>query len=235
MTTKTCKKCGKEKDVSGFYEQKHHCLIMKDGTTKWIGPRYKTRCRKCVSEANKKRRDIKNGFKQFFKSTYKIPCKGSLTLTQQERQIKTGLKYTLDSPIKNLKKCLRCKKYQPQENFREKNNICKPCRSREHKEKYIPRPRKRRDPEEQRKRENEKLKKYFKIYGRSLRLLSGDGCCLYCWETNLFMLNNHHIWGRNNDNFTITLCENHHAAFTRRVPLVLEGWHAPQETKKSNR
>jgi len=75
------------------------------------------------------------------------------------------------------------------------------------------------------------MKLYMKIYG----YLNGDGCCLYCGEINPFMLNNHHIFGRKNNDFTITLCENHHAAFTRRLPLVLEKWCVPTANKRTNR
>ena len=54
---------------------------------------------------------------------------------------------------------------------------------------------------------------------------SGDGCCLYCFEVLPWMLNNHHPWKAVDPDFTITLCENHHAVFTRGVPALLEDWH----------
>ncbi len=54
--------------------------------------------------------------------------------------------------------------------------------------------------------------------------LKGDGCCLYCGEINVFMLENHHVWGVKNDpDFTITLCANHHKPF-RRFPKMMENW-----------
>jgi len=98
----------------------------------------------------------------------------------------------------------------------------------------IKQPRKRQISKEIRKRKNVWLKKYFKTYGRTLKYLAGNGCCLYCWEINPFMLNNHHIWGKKNDSFTITLCEDHHAPFTRGMPFVLEGWCVFKETENSN-
>ena len=78
-------------------------------------------------------------------------------------------------------------------------------------------------PQKERRQWNEYMKLYMKIYG----YLKGDGCCLYCGEINPFMLNNHHIFGRKNSDFTITLCEDHHAPFTRGMPFVLTAWRPP--------
>jgi len=54
-----------------------------------------------------------------------------------------------------------------------------------------------------------KEKQWLQLY------LSNDGCCLWCFEINPFMLNKHHVWGRKNADETYTFCENHHALFSR--------------------
>ena len=55
--------------------------------------------------------------------------------------------------------------------------------------------------------------------------LLGDGCCFYCGKIEPWELNRHHIWGRKNSDFTITLCENHHAILSRHVPFLLGEWY----------
>ena len=143
--------------------------------------------------------------------------------------------------VLTTKKCTKCGEDQPLKNYYKdkrtkdrRRTICKTCLSRIKKEKYtyVQGPQKHYTPQEKRTRKNEQLKKYFKTYGRTLRLVAGDGCCLYCGEINPFMLNDHHIWGRKNSDFTITLCEDHHAPLTRGMSFVLEGWWVPTTDKK---
>jgi len=76
-----------------------------------------------------------------------------------------------------------------------------------------------------------KDKIYSFLYGKTnptyKGYLQGDGCCLYCGEINPFMLENHHVWGVNDDpDFTITLCANHHKPFIR-FPKMMENWGEP--------
>lgn len=227
---------------------------------------------------------------------------------RRQNKIKNGFKYVFDSPIDNLKKCTRCKKYQSLENYGKHKNIgnggrrarCKKCRF----EQALQRRRKK-TPEQRRKGYivyrkrievitrpalknlfegpiNElmkcrtckqykppamfyksvlsqqgyikqckaccykyKLRRHIEKHGKPPRAslppgeaekrkkihyfliwyLAGGGCCFYCGEINPFMLNNHHIFGRENSDFTITLCEIHHAPFTRGIPFVLQDWH----------
>ena len=234
LDSKRCSKCRQIKNILEFYEQKHNSITKKDGTIKWIGSRYEAHCKQCAKQYTKKAYNVRNAFKQFLRNTYKTPIKRS-SMTEHERQIRIGFKCIFESPINGLKNCCHCHMFQPLENFRKGNKTCKTCVSHIAKEKYIyvRGPQKHYTPQEKRTRKNEQLKKYFKTYGRILRSLSGDGCCLYCGETNPFMLNNHHIFGRENDDFTITLCEDHHAPFTRGMSFVLEDWYAPKRDKKN--
>ena len=75
-------------------------------------------------------------------------------------------------------------------------------------------------------KDREKERSFLKGY------FGGDGCCLYCLETNPWMLNHHHVWGRNDGDFTITLCENHHAALSRHMPFLLEEWYSQPDNEK---
>ena len=71
-----------------------------------------------------------------------------------------------------------------------------------------------------------------KIYSFLTYYLKGAGCCLYCWETNPWMLNHHHPWKKIDSDFTITLCENHHAPLSRYMPFLLKEWRSPPDKQK---
>ncbi len=76
-----------------------------------------------------------------------------------------------------------------------------------------------------------KMKRVWQwLYGKGgthYGYLQGDGCCLYCGETNPFMLESHHPFGKKtHPDFTITLCANHHLPF-KRFPKMLENWGEP--------
>lgn len=47
----------------------------------------------------------------------------------------------------------------------------------------------------------------------SLRYSSG--CCVICYNDEPFVLEEHHIAGRNNSDITVTVCANHHVKLTR--------------------
>ena len=53
--------------------------------------------------------------------------------------------------------------------------------------------------------------------------LMGDGCCMWpnCHNTNPFVLQNHHPWKKDDPDFTITLCANHHEYFTRNRSVII--------------
>jgi hypothetical protein len=47
------------------------------------------------------------------------------------------------------------------------------------------------------------------------KFLSGSGCCLICYISDPLVLEEHHVGGRANSNFTITVCANHHQKLSR--------------------
>lgn len=49
-----------------------------------------------------------------------------------------------------------------------------------------------------------------------LQFLKGDGCCLICFETNPFMLENHHIFGKKSNDLKFTFCANHHVLLGKK-------------------
>ena len=90
------------------------------------------------------------------------------------------------------------------------------------------------------KKNKQKLKEYTKkyrvkhrnhtrkqrfLYGNKLKdgFLSSEGFCLNCSETNPFMLETEHPFGRKNNNFTITLCGSCHSLRHRLGYNVLKG------------
>jgi len=99
-----------------------------------------------------------------------------------------------------------------------------------HREKRLAKMKERRDSNP--KEYNESKRIYAFLKGRRKNphykgYLEGDGCCLYCGEINPFMLENHHVWGVNEDpEFTITLCANHHKPFIR-LPEMMANWGEP--------
>jgi len=202
-TPRTCKKCGKQKTPNDFYKSRN--VVCKDCLRKTRKPRTKESRRE-----EYRRQAIKDD-----------------TMTR------AGVAYITTAPIDNLRWCTKCKKYLPTENFRKKKikhsrfdsteyyeTLCLNCERRRGREKYVPHRRPKRTKEEKRVyQENTWINQFLKRY------LSGDGCCLYCGKTDFWKLNNHHLWGRKNSDFTVTLCENHHSFFTRGLPFLLEEWY----------
>jgi len=85
---------------------------------------------------------------------------------------------------------------------------------------YLENPEKMRAESKKYRLENpQKINEYYLNIAREKKWLelfmTNDGCCMWCFETNPFMLNNHHIWGKKNSEETFTFCENHHAIFSR--------------------
>ena len=210
MEYKTCKTCEASKPITEFY--KYYGYI--HGTCKECRKKYQQKYRRTTTETKECRR------LRYIKESLKS---GMI--------YRVGLKYVLDSPTNNTKKCTKCKQYKPQENFGAdkrardgRRTICKTCTSKKRRENYTPRIRKHRTKDEE--------QKHNRDYMRTYTYLTGDGCCLYCGETDFWKLNNHHPWKKMDPNFTITLCENHHAPFSRGMPLVLKEWCAPTTDKK---
>ena len=92
----------------------------------------------------------------------------------------------------------------------------------------------RNDQEYQRKYRNEhkqEIREYHKKYREEnrekVRMLKRTddffkrfircSCCVFCFESNPFMLEEHHIFGRKN-NLTIYLCSNHHSLLGKAIP-----------------
>ena len=107
---------------------------------------------------------------------------------------------------------------------------CKECRKKLDRERYV---KKRDHVLKTVKKYNKKNKDKRKIYAfleganpeKRWGYLRGDGCCLYCGETDPFDLENHHPWKKHDPKFTITLCTKHHIYFTRGVPFLLTEWY----------
>lgn len=61
------------------------------------------------------------------------------------------------------------------------------------------------------------------LYDTSSGYLKGDSCCMWpdCYNINPFVLHNHHLWKKDDPNFMITLCANHHEYFTRSRSALL--------------
>ena len=133
------------------------------------------------------------------------------------------LKYILDMPTETHAKCTKCRQWKTLENFRRESHatsrsnyrrtICKACDYKHKKEHYVPAPPRPKKTEEERREEN-----------RMKSILEGDGCCFYCGEIDFWKLNNHHPWKKIDPNYTLTLCENHHAFCTRGLLFLLEEW-----------
>ncbi len=61
------------------------------------------------------------------------------------------------------------------------------------------------------------------------KFLTGSGCCLICFNKDPYVLEEHHIGGRNNSELTITVCANHHAKLTR----MQKGWNKRWQQKNN--
>lgn len=143
--------------------------------------------------------------------------------------------------VLTTKKCSRCEQTKDVSEFWRLHRVCIQCKKeqyahrteeeREHTRK-LQRENRRKNKERDRERIRNYMREYMRVNERMIRYRRGDGCCLYCGETNPFMLNRHHIFGRKNSDFTITLCEDHHASFTRGIPFVLEDWYDPRTGKE---
>lgn len=191
---KICSKCGVKKKTSSFYKYKKNHILI-NNIPFWIGMRCHSQCKECEKK-RKRERKIQMGTTQ---------------KTKNNRTPKFGMNYVFNFPINGLHKCKKCGRHKPYMFFtkRPKNKssyqyTCREC-------------------DNKRKKLNYK-KNFFISYKKGKSYKTGDGCCLYCGEINPFMLNNHHIFGRKNSDFTITLCENCHASFTRRMWFVLKAW-----------
>lgn len=196
-----CRKCGKTKNLDDFYKYN------------------KATCKECLKEYKKKSKEKRRaeGYSRHEEYRRQAIKNGSMT--------RAGVTYIITAPIGILRWCVNCKKYVPIENFRKtkrkvsrvdsppyRRTSCIKCENQKSREKgaerYVPHPRPKND-------ENPRVKLY----------LSGDGCCLYCGETDFWKLNNHHPWKKTDPYFTVTLCENHHTLCTRGVPFFLEDWY----------
>lgn len=207
MIPKTCSRCKKEKSIIEFY--------LHQG-------KLSSKCKECHKQAQREYRERQPEFKEARRRRY---IKESLKTGMRYR---VGLKYVFNSSIGNFKNCTLCKTHQPLENFGRdirsndgKRITCKRCDSKKRKARHIPSKRIVKTLEERR--------ADARIGMRLHAYLQGNGCCLYCGETNPFTLNNHHIYGRKTSDFTITLCENHHAPFTRGLQFLLADWTAPTD------
>lgn len=47
------------------------------------------------------------------------------------------------------------------------------------------------------------------------KFLIGSGCCLICFISDPFVLEEHHLAGRKHSDLTFTVCANHHAILSR--------------------
>lgn len=217
---KICTKCGYKKPTSKFYEQKFNRFII-NGKEKWVGSRYSARCKKCISDDGRERRQKNKKLgspqkKSLVRKGRYIEYKKRWI--KEQRYVKHGLNYVFNSPINNLRKCTKCKEYMSKENFTKTNNNkagyyiqCKKCINKKRRKRY-------------RKKHPKPPPFNVKIYFFMDTIKKGDGSCLYCGETNFWMLNNHHPWKKHDPNFIITLCENHHALFTRGRRFLLQDW-----------
>jgi len=206
MRFKTCSKCGASKPITEFYT---------------YNEKPTAKCKECLREYQRKY-EPKEKRHQRYKRDY---IKDSLKTGMRYR---VGLKYILNMPTETHAKCTKCGQWKTLEHYRKEKTrpghhpnyyrtTCKECDAATGKKyyakHYVPVP-----PRPQ-KTEEEK--------GEALqinRVLVGDGCCLYCGETDFWKLNNHHPWKKRDPNFTVTLCENHHAFCTRKLPFLLEEW-----------
>lgn len=208
MEHKTCIKCGQTKPLTDFHV---------------YNKKISSKCRECHKQYQKEYRKRKPEPKQKRRKRY---IKESLDTGMRYR---VGLKYILDMPTETHAKCTKCGQWKTLEHYRKDNSqsssrpnyyrtICVECesnRERKYRKKhYVPAPRR---PQ---KTEREKREEYYID-----SILSGDGCCIYCGETTFWKLNNHHPWKKRDPNFTVTLCENHHAFCTRKLMFLLEDWY----------
>lgn len=235
MEYKTCIRCGISKPLTEF----HIYNNKPTSKCKECQKQYQKEYRKRKPEPRKKRRRryIKESLETGMR--YRVGLKYVLdmpTTTHQKctkcGQWKTLEHFRVEKKYKHRSTyrrtiCKECDKKPKKVRDSENHPItCSTCGKRFKKREYMlihhqiihgtGFPRKRKSPEEIKCRNKERhaLK----------RCLHGDGCCLYCGETDFWKLNNHHPWKEIDPNFTITLCENHHAAFTRNMPFILEEW-----------
>ena len=61
------------------------------------------------------------------------------------------------------------------------------------------------------------------------QFLSGQGYCIICNHTNSLDLEYHHLAGKNNDKFTVSVCRNCHGRLSRKQRLWPKTW-----TRKNN-
>lgn len=200
-------KCGQTKSIVDFY--------FYNSTM-----RHSSRCKECLRAQCREYRRTP-GYKKSPRTKEQRRKEYISRCIKLGSQTRFALKSLFEDPINGLRKCTKCKQYKSSFDFwrdnRHKSGYRSKCKTCSTVKKKSIQARKYRFRKEVKLRV--KIRGFLKIY------LSGNGCCLYCGETHPFFLNNHHPFGRKNSDFVVTLCENHHAPFTRGTPFVLQSWY----------
>ncbi|MDE2590059.1 MAG: hypothetical protein KGL95_10395, partial [Patescibacteria group bacterium] len=60
----------------------------------------------------------------------------------------------------------------------------------------------------------------------------GQGCCVLCLHSDPFDLEDHHVGGKANSDFTISLCRNCHGKLSRKQYNWPKGWSKKNKNEK---
>ena len=64
------------------------------------------------------------------------------------------------------------------------------------------------------------------------RLNEGQNCCVRCGHSDPFDLEYHHVGGKANSDFTVSLCRNCHGRLSRKQDGWPEGWSKKKKSRK---
>lgn len=114
-----------------------------------------------------------------------------------------------------MKICSKCKKIKNESEFcKDRSKECKRKNSIEwyykHREESIKRAKEWNKNNKERRAKRIRVTYWLRGHSSDSSYLDGDSCCLNCFETNPFVLQNHHLYGRKKSREIITLCANCH-------------------------
>ncbi|WP_101010754.1 hypothetical protein [Nitrosotalea sinensis] len=78
------------------------------------------------------------------------------------------------------------------------------------------------DSIEQLVKENKWLEQFFE----------GQGCCIWCFHSDPFDLEDNHVGGKVNSDFTLSMCRNCHGKFSRKQYGWPKGWSRKNKSER---
>lgn len=64
------------------------------------------------------------------------------------------------------------------------------------------------------------------------QFLAGQGCCVWCFHSDPFDLEDHHVGAKANSDFTVSTCRNCHGRLSRKQYDWPKGWSKKNKSEK---